>query len=175
MKLIENVLIATGISLVSPIALAHDQLLTTGFTAGLLHPLTGIDHLLALMLVGFFIGRHVPARWGAVIALQLAVGAGAAAGLLLGAQAWIEAAFLLSFPFLFAAQWIRQRRTVKFAIIAMGLFLIAHGWAHGVALADMNQAFFLGLLIMSTAIMFLFSVIGGVFKLGSVVISHGRH
>ena len=99
MKYVYTLLIAAGAALVSPMALAHDHSVATGFVAGLLHPVTGIDHLLALMLAGLFIGRRVPSRWSAVSGLLLALGAGAAGALLLGAHAWIEAAVLLSLPY----------------------------------------------------------------------------
>jgi len=91
-------LIAMGTFLVSPMALAHDHSSSAGFVAGLMHPITGIDHLLALMLAGLFIGRLVSTQWIAISGLMLALGLGAAGALLLGAQAWMEAAIVFSLP-----------------------------------------------------------------------------
>src|SRR5687768_17966142 len=34
-----------------------------GFSAGIAHPLTGIDHLLAMVSVGILAGRATSARW----------------------------------------------------------------------------------------------------------------
>jgi len=155
-----KLLIAMFAFLLSPMALAHDHVSTTGFVAGLLHPITGIDHLIALMLAGLFIGRLVSTRWIAICGLLLALGSGAAGAQLLGAQAWMEAAILFSLPLFFAMQWIKHRGIVKLAVVTMGLFMVAHGWAHGIELAGMNNSFIFGFLMMSATVVCLFSVIG---------------
>ena len=159
MKYMLQTLIATLSLLISPVVLAHDHTSTTGFIAGLLHPLTGIEHLLVLMLAGLFIGCRLGSRWLAISGLSLALAAGAAAALLLGEQAWIEAAALLLLPATFAVQWLKHRCIVNLAFVSMGWLLFAHGWYHAVELAAMDTGFVIGLLMMSAAIVFLFSLI----------------
>jgi len=156
-----KLLIAMFAFLVSPMALAHDHVSTTGFVAGLLHPITGIDHLIALMLAGLFIGRLVSTRWIATSGLLLALGSGAAGALLLGAQAWMEAAILFSLPLFLAMQWIKHSSgIVNIALVTMSVFMVAHGWAHGVEMAGMNSRFIFGFLMMSAAVVCLFSLTG---------------
>ena len=44
-------------------AQAHtDQMVTGGFVSGYLHPLTGLDHLLAMIAVGIW-GRGLASHW----------------------------------------------------------------------------------------------------------------
>ncbi|HRE53558.1 MAG TPA: HupE/UreJ family protein, partial [Candidatus Competibacter sp.] len=48
-----------------------------GFAAGLLHPLTGLDHLLAMVAVGLFAARAAgPKLAPATFVLAMALGAG---------------------------------------------------------------------------------------------------
>ena len=174
MKYSFQTLIASAAVLVSPMALAHDHSLTTGFVAGLLHPITGIDHLLALMLAGFFIGRRVSSRWVAVSGLLLALGSGAAGALLFGAQEWMEAAVLLSLPLFFAMQSLKHRCIVNLVVLTISLLMFAHGWSHGVELAGMSTGFVVGLLMMSAVVLSLFSLIGGAVMSGSSAVSHAH-
>ncbi len=61
-----RILLATLILLPLP-ALAHTGHDAGGFASGLLHPLTGSDHLLAMFAVGLWAaslgGRSGPCRW----------------------------------------------------------------------------------------------------------------
>ncbi|MDO8302187.1 MAG: HupE/UreJ family protein, partial [Sedimentisphaerales bacterium] len=45
-------LAALGLSLIATPAFAHPGEHTTGFWAGFVHPFTGLDHLVAMMLLG---------------------------------------------------------------------------------------------------------------------------
>ncbi len=164
MKHWHKLLFIAGAVLLSPQALAHDNSLSTGLLAGLSHPLTGADHFLALMLAGLLAGRLIRGRRLALGGLLLALGLGAGAGILLGAQAWTEGAILLSVPVFFALQWIRQAGLMKAAMIIMSLFMIAHGWAHGVEMGGMDKSFVLGFLLTSAAVMGLFSLLGAALK-----------
>jgi urease accessory protein len=160
MKLGYQLFIATSAMLISPMALAHDHDASSGFIAGLMHPVTGIDHLIALMLAGLFIGRRGSARWIAISGLMLALGSGTGGALLLGTQAWMEAAIVVSVPLFLALQWIRQDGRVRIALATMCLFMGAHGWAHGHEPAAMNLGFMFGWLVMSATVMCVLSVIG---------------
>jgi urease accessory protein len=174
MKYRFHFLLAIGTALSSPMALAHDHPWTAGFLAGAGHPLTGIDHLLALVLAGVFIGRRVAPRWVAVSGLLLALAAGVACGSLLGAQAWIEAAVMLSLPLFLAMQWLKNRCHVNLAVTAIGMMMFAHGWSHGVQQAGMSITFVVGFLMMSAAVLIFFSLIGKSVMFPSAAVSHAR-
>jgi len=49
---------------------------------------------------------------------------------------------------------------VNIALTIMSLFMLAHGWAHGVELSGMNHSFIIGLLMMSATVVGLFSLTG---------------
>src|SRR3546814_12475962 len=51
------------IALAAPVSAhaGHDTL--AGFAAGLLHPLSGVDHLLAMLMVGLWAGIAFPRFW----------------------------------------------------------------------------------------------------------------
>jgi len=151
-------LFAIGVILISPLAQAHDNSLSTGLLAGLSHPLLGVDHLVALVLAGLLLGRLTSGKQSALGGLLLALGLGAAGGAMLGAQMWIEAAILLSLPIFFALQWASTQ--LKTATMVMGIFMLAHGWAHGVEMANMNMAFIAGFLWTSAITMAASSLLG---------------
>ena len=138
--------------LMSPLAQAHDNSLTSGLFAGLAHPLTGLDHLAALVLSGFLIGRLVRGKYLALAGLVGALGLGAVGGIVLGAQSGTESLVLLSLPVLLAFQWIRKPGRLQLAVTVMGLFMVAHGWAHGVEVQGGTLAFVSGFLLMSSVI-----------------------
>jgi urease accessory protein len=127
-------LVSAFLALAGP-ALAHTGGAATGFVHGVLHPLLGADHLLAMLAVGLWSGFVLPARLWAGAATFLAamtLGAGLAwAGLVLpGVEAMIVlsvvvfgAAVLLGGP----GQGAALRRG---SLAAIGLFAAAHGFAH---------------------------------------------
>ena len=129
MKHWHKLLLTLAISLMSPMALAHDKTLSSGLLAGLSHPLTGIDHLIALVLAGIFIGRLVSDRHIAIASLCLALSLGTMTAILSAGHswiesAWVEAAIIVSIPMFFALQWIRQKTQIKKALIMMSMFTV---------------------------------------------------
>lgn len=152
MKQAHKLVITLGAILVSPLAQAHNNSLSTGLLAGLAHPLTGLDHLAALILSGILIGRLASSRRLALGGLLCALGLGAAGGYLLGAQAVVEGVILLSLPVFLALQWLRKPAQVKSGVAVMSLFMVAHGWAHGVEMSGMVQGFIPGFLLTSATV-----------------------
>ncbi len=152
MKYTQPLIIALGASLMSPLAQAHTGHLTTGLLAGLEHPLTGLDHLTALVLSGLLIGRLVNGKRLALSGLVCALALGAAGGMLLGARTGVEGLILLSLPVLFIFQWAHQPGRLKMAVTVAGLFMIAHGWAHGVEIQGAAQGFMAGFLLTSVMV-----------------------
>ena len=77
-RFIVTLLLAT----LAPPAMAHPGHPLTGFTSGLLHPLTGLDHLLVMLSAGLLIGRYRPQALpgAAAFASAFAIGLVAATG-----------------------------------------------------------------------------------------------
>lgn len=105
-----------------------------GFLAGLLHPLSGADHLLALLAIGLCSGLSAR-RWRAqagLAALPLALfAAGVAWGLTAPLPVLLEPALawtVLALGLLVAAS-PRLPRTASLPLV--GLFALLHGGAHG--------------------------------------------
>jgi len=103
-----------------------------GFVQGFVHPVTGIDHVLAMIAVGLFAanlgGRAlwaVPLSFVSVMALGGALGA---AGI---AVPFVEAGIAVSVIVLGLAVALRWQAPVTAAMGVVGLFAIFHGHAHG--------------------------------------------
>ncbi len=75
--------LATALSLLPVAAFAHTGLGdTSGFTHGFLHPVTGIDHVLAMVMVGAFAWqRGGAARWCLPVSFVALMVTGAALGM----------------------------------------------------------------------------------------------
>jgi urease accessory protein len=106
--------------------------LAGGFAAGFLHPLTGADHLLAMVSVGL---------WGAVLGRPLIVAlpvifpammaAGAALGMLGAPFPPVEIGVAASVILLGAAILAEFRAPVWLACAMVAAFGLFHGYAHG--------------------------------------------
>jgi urease accessory protein len=135
-------------------AAAHPGHADSGFGAGLLHPLTGLDHLLALLAVGLWSRQQ---RHGAVLApvflVLLALGAACAgAGLALPAlETSIAATVLLLGGLVACAPGLQRRVPPQLAVIVVGGCAFLHGLAHGQELAGTASG--AGLLLTSAALM----------------------
>jgi urease accessory protein len=122
-----------GAILLPTVAWAHSgHDVTLGFAAGFTHPVTGIDHVLAMVAVGLFAanlgGRAlwaVPLSFVAVMAMGGALGA---AGI---AVPFVEAGIAISVIVLGLAVALRWKAPVAGAMALVGLFAIFHGHAHG--------------------------------------------
>ena len=105
---------------------------TSGFVHGFMHPLSGLDHQLALILVGLFAyqlgGRAlwlVPLTFVSVMAL------GGFLGVMGVPIPFVEVGIALSVVVLGAIVAIGVRAPLAVAMGAVGLFAIFHGHAHG--------------------------------------------
>lgn len=105
---------------------------------GWVHPLTGLDHMLAMVAVGLWSAQ----LGGRALALVPAAFVGAmAAGSFVGMRQWpvpgVESVVALSVLVLGAAIAVNARATWSVAALAAMLFGLAHGYAHG---AEMPSA-----------------------------------
>lgn len=127
--------IAAAFAVVSPV-FAHEQGgVASGFESGLLHPLTGIDHLVAMVAVGIW-GAQLgnPAIWLLPVTFPLVMAAGGVLGVLHVPLPVPDVAIALSGLVLGTAVAIRARVTFATAAVVVGVFAIFHGHAHGVEL-----------------------------------------
>jgi len=116
---------------------AHSESTGSGLLAGLVHPLAGVDHLLAMVAVGIISVRmsRPGAIWKVPATFLLAMVAGAVcgyAGLFLPyAEAGIAASLIVLGAGI-AVKLLPRRQRWMFA--GVGLFGVFHGYAHGVEL-----------------------------------------
>lgn len=112
--------------------------LVAGFTTGLTHPLTGLDHLLAMIAIGLWAAQQGGrALWAvpATFVSAMTLGGGLAwAGLSLPQAETGIAASVLVLGLLVATQ---RRWTVTAGMAIAAGFAIFHGYAHGL---EMPQA-----------------------------------
>src|SRR3954467_2845663 len=121
------------LALIAEPALAHTVAgSAAGFGAGFLHPLTGFDHLLAMVCVGIW-GAELgaPAIWLLPIAFPLIMAFGGALGVVgvpLPAGELLVAFCVVVLGALVA--WGR-RMPIAAALAVVAVFAVAHGHAHG--------------------------------------------
>src|SRR5215470_3361721 len=117
-------------------AFAHEQAgVSGGLISGLLHPLTGIDHLIAMVAVGIWGAQlGAPAIWVLPITFPLVMAFGGVLGVLGIPLPMPEAVIALSAFVLGAAVAVRLRVTFAAAAVIVGVFAIFHGHAHGAEL-----------------------------------------
>ena len=105
------------------------------FLHGLLHPLTGIDHALAMIAVGALAGvLGGRLRWLLPIAFLTAAMAGGWLGRLGYALPHLEAAVAASVAALGVMLLAGRRMPIRLALALVGVFGILHGAAHGLEL-----------------------------------------
>ena len=129
----------TAIALAWPaLAAAHpgaDAGSPPGFAAGLAHPFTGIDHLLAMLAVGLWSGlRGGAARWLAPAVFMALLVAGALGGATGSGPAGIEPLVATSLVILGLLLAGPAAASLPIALAVIGGFALVHGAAHGVEL-----------------------------------------
>lgn len=112
-----------------------------GFAQGLAHPLTGLDHLLAMVAVGLWAGllggRARIAYPAAFIVAMLVAGFWGMSG---GALAGSEVGIALSVVILGAAIALKASPPLAAGALACGIFAVFHGFAHGAELPENASA-----------------------------------
>jgi urease accessory protein len=109
--------------------------LTGGISSGFLHPLSGLDHIIAMVAVGLwgaFLGR--PAIWILPIVFPLVMAFGGALGIAGVPVPGIETGIALSGLILGLAVAFAVKPPIWMAAVLVGAFAIFHGYAHGAEL-----------------------------------------
>ncbi len=123
------------LAVAAPAAWAHGQGAHTheaGLIAGMLHPFSGFDHLLAMVAVGLWAARQGGrALWVLPLSFVGAMSVGTMLGMSGVAFAGMEAGIALSVMALGALVALRRRMLLPLAAALTGLFALFHGVAHG--------------------------------------------
>ena len=143
-----RVLLTTALILVPTLALAHPGLPghTHDFADGVLHPLTGLDHILAMVAVGLFAaqlgGRALWAVPASFITVMAAAGLAGMSGIALPLT---ETGIALSVIALGGVIALRVSMPLAAAMAMVGFFAVFHGYAHGVETPDNASGLLYGL------------------------------
>jgi len=123
------------VALAAPAA-AHTGVATTdGFAVGLAHPLTGLDHLLAMVAVGLWAGLAGGRRlWFLPLGFVVAMAAGGVVGAVGVSMPAMELVIVGSVIALGAAVAAALAPPTVPALAAVAVFAPAHGVAHGAAM-----------------------------------------
>jgi urease accessory protein len=117
-----------------------------GLWAGMLHPISGVDHIVVMIALGIWAAQlGAPAIWILPIAFPLMVALGGAAGALGVPVPGIEIGIALSaivFGLLIALSVRGPRRVAESALLGLlvATFAIFHGYAHGADLPESADA-----------------------------------
>ena len=126
---------AVFFSLFCTVATAHPGHGLESAYAGLMHPLTGLDHLLVMVAIGLWAAKLGGlARWGLPLTFVLLMAVGAffgANGLRVAGIETLIAASVMTMGFLLAMH-LPVNKVVQFGLTA--IFAFFHGLAHGLAL-----------------------------------------
>jgi urease accessory protein len=132
-------LLAALTSILTPVAaFAHTRIGdASGIAHGFLHPVSGMDHVLAMLCVGFLAyvlgGR---ALWLVPSAFVAMMAAGGALGIAGAAVPFVEPAIGLSIVVIGMAAALGRKMPTAAAMALVGIFAVFHGVAHG---AEMPQ------------------------------------
>jgi urease accessory protein len=180
-------LAATILLATSSTAFAHPGHDVSGFAAGLAHPFSGLDHLLAMVAVGLWAaqggGRKV---WllPATFMTMLAVGAGLA--MRWQALPMVEAGIATSVLSLGLLVALSMQLPALLSVAVTALFGLLHGYAHGLELPESAApvSYALGFLA-ATAVLHLSGVAVGIVTrrrhevlakaLGIVIVASGAY
>ncbi|BAW80157.1 HupE/UreJ protein [Candidatus Nitrosoglobus terrae] len=147
---ITALLLFSGVALAHPGHFGHESF---GFVSGLLHPLTGFDHLIAMFAVGLWAAQQqgaarliVPATF--VIAMLMG---GLLSAYLNIPLLFIENGIAVSVLALGLLVALAVHLPLRISVLMIALFAINHGYAHGIEIPDLaNPAGFIVGFVLST-------------------------
>ena len=122
-----------GLALAPAVALAHEETgQAAGFLSGISHPVSGLDHVLAMIAVGLW-GAVLgpPAIWVLPVAFPLVMAVGGLMGLLGVPVPGVEIGIAVSAIVLGVMVLAEVRPAIWIAAAIVAFFAIFHGHAHG--------------------------------------------
>jgi len=135
-RVVAGLLVAIAALVLAQPAFAHEQAgVGGGLISGLLHPLTGMDHLIAMVAVGIWGAQlGAPAIWMLPITFPIVMAFGGVVGVLRIPLPIPEVIIALSALILGAAVAMRLRLPFAAAAVIVAVFAVFHGHAHGAEL-----------------------------------------
>jgi len=128
---------------------------TSGFFHGIAHPLSGLDHLCAMMAVGLWAAqRGGRALWAVPLSFLSVMAVGAAMGMAGISVPFVEQGIVASVLLLGVLIATAVRLPVVASAILVGLFALFHGHAHGTEMPVTASGFAYGAgFVMATAML----------------------
>jgi urease accessory protein len=141
-RLSPSVLIPLALLTFSTLAHAHNEGGGAGgFSSGFGHPLTGLDHIVAMVAVGLwgaFLGGR--AMWMLPVVFPMVMAVGGALGVIGVALPGVESGIALSGVVMGLMITLAARPPVWVAAVIVGVFAIFHGHAHGAEMPESSNA-----------------------------------
>ncbi|MBE1205161.1 HupE/UreJ family protein [Aminobacter carboxidus] len=144
----------TAFALAPGLASAHTGLgHAEGFAHGFTHPLGGLDHVLAMVMVGLFASQlGGRARWLVPASFVLVMVLGGMLGLAGIAIPFVELGIGLSIVVLGGVVALNLQAGVAAAMALVGFFAVFHGYAHGAEMPESASGLVYGLgFVLATA------------------------
>lgn len=161
------VIVAVGLASMALPAAAIAHIVSNeriGFVSGFLHPISGLDHVIAMVAVGLWgaqLGR--PAIWLLPVTFPLVMAFGGFLGLIGVHLPGSEIAIAISGVALGAAVLLEWRAPLAVAAVLVGLFGLFHGYAHGSELPPGENALLYSLgFVIATGLLHLVGITIGV-------------
>jgi len=136
---------------------------SAGFVAGLLHPITGLDHVVAMVAVGLW-GAVLgpPALWLLPVAFPIVMALGGCLGLLGVPIPGVEIGIALSGLVLGLMVLFEIRAPLVLAAAIVSAFALFHGHAHGAELPAGGNPFLFSLaFVIATGLLHLLGILLG--------------
>jgi len=147
---------------------------TSGLMHGFMHPVAGLDHVLAMVAVGLFAwllnGR---ALWLVPAAFVTMMAVGGALGVLAVPVPYVETGIALSVIVIGALAAMGKGLPLAIAMAVVGMFAIFHGHAHGAEMPETMSGLAYGIGFMTaTALLHGAGILSGI-GLGKASAAHG--
>lgn len=135
-SVLKKLTVATLMWSVASLAFAHGEgahAHDAGLIAGLAHPFSGLDHLLAMVAVGLWaVQKGGRAMWALPVTFVCTIALGSALGVMGMALPGVEVGIALSVMVLGLVIAFQSRWSLQLACLIAGFFALFHGIAHGV-------------------------------------------
>ena len=164
-KTIRSIFIALLISVIPGVVYAHDggNEPFGGFLSGLVHPVLGYDHLLAMLSVGI-LSAQIGGRaiWTVPATFVGVMGVGGALGLIDIGLTSTELGIATSLIAMGLIIWADRKLPTLLMMAGVGFFAIFHGYAHGSEMPTLAEPFLYALGFMTgTALIHITGVLIG--------------
>lgn len=157
-------LAALALALLSQPAFAHTGAASLGgFAAGFLHPMTGFDHVLAMVAVGMWGAQlGMPLIWMLPVTFPLVMALGGMLGGLGVPLPGVEVGIAASVVVLGAMVALSARPPIWFAALLVAIWAVFHGYAHGAELPESADPYAFGIgFVVATGLLHLIGIVLG--------------